>query len=264
MASSFVTMVSTRSKAKGKGKEIVADVRDEENETAPSLNSGGDPDVASPVTGEKRPASPQTPQKVSKKARVVKSGQDLSDVETHDPSTPAGQAGRAGGPSKGFISPALSSKPASPRKASKSAASAKLPIPKKRTAAKAKGKSSGAEVADDETDSVPTTAPFSKLWEICADMLVKASDEGLNLYSDSGRVYTLKVGTLCSGTDAPVHALEMFGQLKNGQGNQVFSVQNCFACEIVPFKQGFLTRNSKPEKLFRDADDFTKEGATKA
>lgn len=98
--------------------------------------------------------------------------------------------------------------------------------------------------------------PLRHLREIVRRMMDDASPSGLSHYADSGRQYYIRVGTLCSGTDAPVHAMNLFGMLKNSDGKQVFTTINCFGCEIEPFKQSFLMRNSKPELLFKDAKDF--------
>lgn len=106
--------------------------------------------------------------------------------------------------------------------------------------------------------------PLRHLREIVRRMMDDASPSGLKLYTDSGRQYYIRVGTLCSGTDAPVHVMNLFGMLKNSDMNQVFTTINCFGCEIEPYKQGFLIRNSNPEKLFRNAEDFAIGDATTA
>ncbi|ROW12752.1 hypothetical protein VMCG_00089 [Cytospora schulzeri] len=106
--------------------------------------------------------------------------------------------------------------------------------------------------------------PLYNLREIIADLLERSQSDGLNHYVQSGRQFYIRVGTLCSGTDAPIHVMDLFGMLKNDQGSQVFTTINSFGCEIEPFKQGFLMRNSKPQLLFRDARDFAKDGARRA
>lgn len=139
---------------------------------------------------------------------------------------------------------------------------------KSNTKSKAKGETSPGGGGDDpsevtvEVDLPPSTdKPLYELREIIADLLERSQKDGLNYYVESGRQYFIRVGTLCSGTDAPVHVMNLFGMLKNDQGDQVFTTINCFGCEIEPFKQGFLMRNSKPQLLFRDAKDFSKENA---
>lgn len=109
-----------------------------------------------------------------------------------------------------------------------------------------------------------TLKPLSNLREIIQDLLHSAKSGGLQHFVDANSKFYIRVGTLCSGTDAPLHVLSLFGMLKNTNGDQVFTTINKFACEIEPFKQGFLLRNSKPELLFRDATDFAKSGAKQA
>lgn len=109
-----------------------------------------------------------------------------------------------------------------------------------------------------------TLKPLSNLREIIQDLLHSAKKGGLQHFVDANSKFYIRVGTLCSGTDAPLHVLNLFGMLKNANGDQVFTTINKFACEIEPFKQGFLLRNSKPELLFRDATDFAKPGAKQA
>lgn len=109
-----------------------------------------------------------------------------------------------------------------------------------------------------------TSKPLSNLRDIIQDLLHSAKKGGLQHFVDANSKFYIRVGTLCSGTDAPLHVLNLFGMLKNANGDQVFTTINKFACEIEPFKQGFLLRNSKPELLFRDATDFAKPGAKQA
>lgn len=109
-----------------------------------------------------------------------------------------------------------------------------------------------------------TLKPLSNLREIIQDLLHCAKNGGLQRFVDANSKFYIRVGTLCSGTDAPLHVLNLFGMLKNANGDPVFTTINKFACEIEPFKQGFLLRNSKPELLFRDATDFAKSGAKQA
>ncbi|KAH6617255.1 hypothetical protein F5144DRAFT_498768 [Chaetomium tenue] len=67
--------------------------------------------------------------------------------------------------------------------------------------------------------------------------------------------FMLKVATLCSGTEAPIFALNMALQhLKAINPHGVYEVEHIFSSEIEPFKQGFIYRNIPPGiLLFRDA-----------
>jgi hypothetical protein len=95
-------------------------------------------------------------------------------------------------------------------------------------------------------------------------MIRKAKPLGLKLYLSTGRQQYIEVGTLCSGTDAPVHVMNLFSMFKTPTGTPVFETVNVFGCEIEPWKQSFLMRNSKPGLLFKDARDFTQGDAQRA
>lgn len=124
----------------------------------------------------------------------------------------------------------------------------------------------GGDSSEPAADMQPRSKgkPQRSLREIMATMVGDASKIGLKLYTKSMRQFYIRVGTLCSGTDAPVHVMNLFEMLKNFHGQQVFTTINSFACENEPFKQGFLTRNSKPELLFKDAKDFAEGDAETA
>ena len=56
----------------------------------------------------------------------------------------------------------------------------------------------------------------------------------------------LHVATICSGTEAPIIALQLLG----------VPVRHLFSCEIEPVKQAYIYRNFAPEVLFRDVRDL--------
>jgi hypothetical protein len=95
-------------------------------------------------------------------------------------------------------------------------------------------------------------------------MICKASPLGLILFLETCRQHYINVGTLCSGTDAPVHVMHLFSMFKNLAGKPVFGIRNIFGCEIEEWKQSFLMRNSRPSLLFKDARDFAQGDATRA
>lgn len=125
--------------------------------------------------------------------------------------------------------------------------------------------SNSCRISDKPDDQGPnlTAKPLSNLREIIHHLLEASLKDGLKDFVDAGQHY-IRVGTLCSGTDAPLHVMNLFGMLKSQDGERVFTAINVFGCEIEPFKQGFLLRNSKPQFLFRDARDFASDGAQKA
>ena len=67
------------------------------------------------------------------------------------------------------------------------------------------------------------------------------------------------LGTICSGTEAPMFALEEWQRVASSRGNK-FEVDHRFSCEIEPYKQEYIARNFDPANVFRDAetmgDDF--------
>ncbi|KAK3994651.1 hypothetical protein QBC44DRAFT_391387 [Cladorrhinum sp. PSN332] len=68
------------------------------------------------------------------------------------------------------------------------------------------------------------------------------------------RVYRLNVATICSGTDAPIFALNLLIEaiFTSGKGS-LFTFDHLFSCEIEPFKQGFIRRNLPHATIiFRD------------
>lgn len=119
------------------------------------------------------------------------------------------------------------------------------------------------EVAID-SDFRPSEKPLCSLREIIWAMICKSSQLGLRLYLNASRQHYIRVGTLCSGTDAPVHVMHLFSMFKDSAGKPVFETLNVFGCEIEPWKQSFLMRNSKPGLLFKDARDFAQGDAQRA
>jgi hypothetical protein len=78
---------------------------------------------------------------------------------------------------------------------------------------------------------------------------------------------TLRVATMCSGTESPILALDMLQKSirkhcsthlsdemdKLGiDVDKVFQIEHIFSCEIEPFKQAYIERNFHPPLLFRD------------
>jgi site-specific DNA-cytosine methylase len=81
------------------------------------------------------------------------------------------------------------------------------------------------------------------------------------LKREGGKSGTLRVATMCSGTESPILALDMIqNALKlvaaktstTTPGDDELRVAHVFSCEIEPFKQAFIERNYRPPILFRD------------
>jgi hypothetical protein len=78
---------------------------------------------------------------------------------------------------------------------------------------------------------------------------------------------TLRVATMCSGTESPILALDMLqksirkhcsAHLSHEMDDlgidieSLFQIEHVFSCEIEPFKQAYIERNFHPPLLFRD------------
>ncbi|ETS81597.1 hypothetical protein PFICI_06599 [Pestalotiopsis fici W106-1] len=68
--------------------------------------------------------------------------------------------------------------------------------------------------------------------------------------------FRLNVGTMCSGTDAPIFALKMLqNEFYAMTGMELFRYKQQYAVEIDPYKQAYLRRNTDAD-VFRDVRDF--------
>merc|ERR1712238_396236 len=97
---------------------------------------------------------------------------------------------------------------------------------------------------------------------------------------------SLKIATMCSGTESPVLALDMiYKALEDVCNKHDITVEsgdvNCdgrsprrvrpkircehiFSCEIEPFKQSYIERNFQPTRLFRDIRELGNDKACTA
>jgi hypothetical protein len=93
-------------------------------------------------------------------------------------------------------------------------------------------------------------------------LLQRAYEKGLKK-TDS---FSLRVGTMCSGTDAPIFALKELQDAAAAMGQlRLLDFDHVFSAEIEPFKQAFLYRNSRPSKaIFRDAVELGAPDAQRA
>ncbi|USP75190.1 uncharacterized protein yc1106_02464 [Curvularia clavata] len=106
--------------------------------------------------------------------------------------------------------------------------------------------------------------PLSSLEDCMHHMVSKAVDLGLleSLKRLKGR--TLRIATMCSGTESPLLALEEISRALEKQGHQPIRFQQEFSAEIEVFKQAFIERNFRPKILFRDVREFICDSATTA
>ncbi|KAG8830660.1 hypothetical protein FRC17_004520 [Serendipita sp. 399] len=77
----------------------------------------------------------------------------------------------------------------------------------------------------------------------------------------------LRVGTMCSGTESPLLALQMISEsmeLDEKMEGKNLEVEHIFSCEIEPYKQAYIERNFRPPILFRDVTELGGKEATTA
>ena len=94
----------------------------------------------------------------------------------------------------------------------------------------------------------------------------KKSKVGQNFYclKDMFAEPALSVGTACSGTDVVFPMITRLSEILTDWSKQsrstfspdipeeLFSIKHAFSCEIVPWKQDFISQNFQPVHLFRD------------
>ena len=87
------------------------------------------------------------------------------------------------------------------------------------------------------------------------------SDDEIKRIGTSGWLSRpLRLGTVCSGTDAPTMALEHVLQALTDRDGQSLSphakMDHVFSCENVPFKRSFIASTTKPPLLFNDVTEI--------
>ena len=106
-----------------------------------------------------------------------------------------------------------------------------------------------------EDSSLP---PISRLPDIFLDIVSRLSEVKTLAEHIKGR--TLRVATMCSGTESPLLALNLISRAMAEKYGSTIDVEHVFSCEIVPFKQAYIERNFQPPLLFRDVcelgDDY--------
>lgn len=72
---------------------------------------------------------------------------------------------------------------------------------------------------------------------------------------------SLRIATMCSGTESPLLAFEMIRRSIEVQYGVNLGVEHVFSCEIEPFKQAYIERNFQPPILFRDVCELNRPTA---
>ena len=95
------------------------------------------------------------------------------------------------------------------------------------------------------------------------DDMISKLPEIKNLHKHlNGR--SLRVATMCSGTESPILALDMIALAAKAHFDIDINIEHIFSCEIEPFKQAYIERNFHPPILFRDIRELGNKRAMTA
>ncbi len=105
-----------------------------------------------------------------------------------------------------------------------------------------------------------TLPPIADVEEAFQDLLQnKAPPALVDLVNQGG--FHIRIATMCSGTDAPMFALEMIKKsfAVNHPGINLLDIEHAFSVEYNSWKAAFIHRNTKTT-VFSDVRDFGGEG----
>lgn len=98
-------------------------------------------------------------------------------------------------------------------------------------------------------------------------IVIKGVNANPTFFREQTEPLCLIVATVCSGTEAPLLALDLlqdaFHTLFRTK-TPFLLYQHQFSCEIEPFKQSFIRRNYNPPIIFRNVVELGASGATRA
>ncbi|KAL8691849.1 MAG: hypothetical protein Q9218_003010 [Villophora microphyllina] len=100
--------------------------------------------------------------------------------------------------------------------------------------------------------------PMTELEDMFADLISRAWDHGLSDGAQMLQGNVLKLVTLCSGTEAPMLALQYILDALVMRGIQIH-LEHMFSVEIVQYKQAYIEANFHPKILFKDVRDVAKK-----
>ncbi|KAL9602375.1 MAG: hypothetical protein Q9179_002557 [Wetmoreana sp. 5 TL-2023] len=122
----------------------------------------------------------------------------------------------------------------------------------------AKARSIAGDVQMQNTGIHMEFRPMTEYPDMMDDMVDRVwKDHGLEGAIKQAKSYLIKVATMCSGTEAPLLALETLCNSFKARGYEV-SVDHLFSAEIVGFKQAYIESNFHPRTLFRDIREVAK------
>lgn len=105
--------------------------------------------------------------------------------------------------------------------------------------------------------------PLDNVEDIFGDMASQALHLGLGEALENVR-RPLNVATMLSGTESPLIALDLLSKALEKKGRPSIRVNHHFSAEIDVVKQGYIERNFRPKKLFRDVREFIPDDAKTA
>lgn len=122
---------------------------------------------------------------------------------------------------------------------------------------KPQAQSAGTKPKTSKRDLDLNLPPLAHIEDIFLDITKKALAKGLDQAIDYLKGGALKVGTMCSGTEAPLLALRLVQQcLRDDLNVDSLEVDHIFSAEIEEFKQAYIERNFHPNLLLRDITEL--------
>ncbi|KAI1303313.1 hypothetical protein F5Y03DRAFT_396031 [Xylaria venustula] len=137
----------------------------------------------------------------------------------------------------------------------------------RRVAAGKRGSAPGDEPASTQSTSYGlklNLPPITSIHHAFKDLLSKRRSEIIAVADNGG--FELRVGTICSGTEAPIFALKLIKEISQlvSNGQRFIEFNHLFSVENEPFKQAYISRNAPGSIIFRDVVDFADRNATTA
>ena len=81
---------------------------------------------------------------------------------------------------------------------------------------------------------------------------VLSTDEVESIHKQWSTAPPLRIATVCSGTDAPILALEQLLLVLNNDKNEKIQMEHVFSCENSKFKRDFIEETTNPSLIFND------------
>lgn len=106
----------------------------------------------------------------------------------------------------------------------------------------------------------PELEPLTTHGQIFEHMTARACEHGLFEAMEYLQDKTLRVATMCSGTDSPIMALERIAQYLFKNHKKTLHIHHVFSCEIEPEKARFIERNTGVPLIFRDVRELAFNG----